>query len=335
MQGSENRYGVKFTAFFVDGNEVFRSQVDDIPMADNKMVNVWGDYDYFAEHQLWFMRSFVLPGNRLHFIKTDSSNGVVDFNVQRKYTLTYVLSDFFGNEAKYSFVVNASPIEVTSAEPTDSLSFDMDKDNDCHIEGMSMTVPKGALLDHALVEPSAKARLTKYSDGYMMAGKSIPLLGKATLKLRVDAEVEDHDKLYITAFRRNKRNELDPDSSTKLFVGGRYNEGWMEGEVEDIGDIFAIDYDDESPKIIPLLQRRWEEDGVILVELKDAQSGISKFQGFLDGQFVLFDHVKKSSRLCCCLKETPVVPNGQLRQLHMLVQDNVGNEAVFDTTLKY
>lgn len=335
MQGSENRYGVKFTALFVDGNEVFRSVVDDIPVADNRMVNVWGDYDYFIEHQEWFMRSFVLPGNRLHFIKTDKNNGVVCFNEEKKYKLTYVLCDFFGNEAKYSFVVNAVPTDMTHSEPTDSLTFDMDKDNDCKMEGMSLNVPKGALLNHVLVEPSAKSHLSRYSDGYMVSGKSIPLMGKAHLKLRLDADVDDNSKLYISALKRTKQNELDLDSSQRVFVGGHYNDGWMEGDVDDIGNVFTIDYDNEPPQIIPLLQKMWEKDAFILVDLKDSHSGVSKFQGFLDGQFVLFDHVKKSSKYCCFLKDTPIEPNGKLRQLRMLAQDNVGNETVFDTTLKY
>ncbi len=335
MQGSENRYGIKFTALFVDGDEVFRSVVDDIPVSDNKLVNVWGDYDYFMAHQEWFMRSFVLPGNKLHFITADKNNGVVDFNEQRPYTLTYVLCDFFGNKVNYSFVVNALPAEMIEYAPTDSLSFKMDKDNDCKIEGMSLNVPKGALLDDVLVEPSSRSRLTRFSNGYMVAGKSIPLMGKANIRLKVDEEVEDSSKLYISAFRRDKRSELDHDTSLKVFVGGHYDGGWMEGDVYDIGDVFAVEYDDEPPKIIPVLQRSWEDDAFILVDIKDKDSGVAKFQGYLDGQFVLFDHVKKSTKFYCNLKETPVVPNGEMRQLRMLAFDNVGNETVFDTTLIY
>ena len=51
MQGSYNRYGIRRTTLLVDGTEVFRSEVDNIPVAENKMVNVWGDYDYFVKHQ--------------------------------------------------------------------------------------------------------------------------------------------------------------------------------------------------------------------------------------------------------------------------------------------
>lgn len=335
MQGSDNRYGIRHTVLFVDGTEVFSSDVDDIPMSANKMVNVWGDYDYFAQHQQWFMRSFLLPGNKLPFLKADRNNGLVNFNQERDYQITYVLCDFFGNQSQYSFVVTGRPDTIPPVAPDDSLLMKMKDEQACQMEGMDLRIPKGALLADVKVSPSSRRCRGGLSDEYVLAQKSIPLDGKAVLRMRLGQEVDDHGKLYISARRRTKKNELDPDSGHKLFIPATYQDGWVEGEVADLGDAFSIAEDVTPPRIIPINQRNWDLEPLCVFDLKDEQTGIADFQGFVDGHFVLFDYVKKSSRVVCDLRNTPVEPTGGEHRLQLKARDLLGNQSEFDGVINY
>ncbi|MBO4849630.1 MAG: M23 family metallopeptidase [Prevotella sp.] len=335
MQGSENRYGIRYTALYVDGKEVFTSNVDNIPMDCHKMVNVWGDYDYYAANQVWFIRSYVLPANKLPFIKTGPNKGVVNFSEQKPYQLTYVLCDFFGNKAQYSFVVYGQPQDLKHEEPADSIRFIHGRENDAGTEGMSVMVPKGGMMRDTWVKASDKARPSKYSKGYMLAQKSIPLFEKARLRLKVETEVEDKGKLCVVSLRRNKKNELDPEAEARMYIPATYKDGWMECDIDDIGNSYAVDYDDSPPKVLPLNQSNWESEETLLVDVKDDQTGVARFQAFIDGQFVLFDHVKKSTRMVCSLKDTPVEKKGAERRLLLKALDNVGNETIYDTTILY
>ena len=109
----------------------------------------------------------------------------------------------------------------------------------------------------------------------------------------------------------------------------------MECEVDDIGNTFSVDVDDIPPKLIPINEKRWREEATLLVDVKDEQTGVKEFHAFIDGQFVLFSHVKKSSRMVCCLKDTPVAPNGMERKLQLKAKDHMGNLTVYDTTILY
>ena len=131
MQGSYHRYGIRCTMLLVDGEEVFRSDVDNIPVAENKMVNVWGDYDYFVKNEQWFMKSFLTPANKLSILKANKDNGYVHFDQQRDYLITYVLCDFFGNQSRFSFTVTARPdsLPVVDKESNDSVLFKMSEPN--------------------------------------------------------------------------------------------------------------------------------------------------------------------------------------------------------------
>lgn len=104
-EGTYNHYGIRLTRLLVDGREVFRSLVDSIPVSCQLEVNQWGDYDHWRHTRVWYMKSFREPGMRLPVLHTNFEQGVVCFDEERDYHLTYVLSDYNGNESQYSFTV--------------------------------------------------------------------------------------------------------------------------------------------------------------------------------------------------------------------------------------
>ena len=233
MQGSANPCGIRYTTLLVDGKEVFSSNVHNIPMKDNIQVNIWGDYDYFMENQQWFMRSFILPGNTLSILKTDTTKGIIDFNEEREYQIRYIISDFFGNKSEYPFVV----------------------------KGMK--------------------------DSLLLATDSL-------------------NRKEMTA---NKGKHLSVD--------------------KDMG------IDELPPDVIPINERQWKEEHILIFELRDRQSGIRDYKAYIDDQFVVFEHVKKSSRIICDLRHTPITPNGRERQLRIFATDSTGNTATYSTKVVY
>lgn len=100
-----NHYGIRRTRLLVDGREVFRSEVDSIPISCHLEVNLWGDYQQWRRTRIWYMKSYREPGMRLPVLHTDFNDGFVCFNEERPYQLTYILSDYQGNESRYTFTV--------------------------------------------------------------------------------------------------------------------------------------------------------------------------------------------------------------------------------------
>jgi murein DD-endopeptidase MepM/ murein hydrolase activator NlpD len=47
MEGTYNNYGIRHTVLTVDGQEIFRSDVNNIPVDANRLVNSWGDYHHY------------------------------------------------------------------------------------------------------------------------------------------------------------------------------------------------------------------------------------------------------------------------------------------------
>lgn len=104
-QNVHNHYGIRSTQLLVDGREVFRSDVDSIPISCHPEVNLWGDYDHWARSHTWYMKSYREPGLRLPVLHTGFDRGIVTFSEERPYIIKYVLRDFHGNTSEYQFTV--------------------------------------------------------------------------------------------------------------------------------------------------------------------------------------------------------------------------------------
>ena len=104
-EATYNHYGIRYTQLLVDGREVFHSDVSGIPVSCQQEVNQWGDYDHWRHTRIWYMKSYREPGMRLPILHTDFSQGIVNFNEERPFHLTYNLRDYQGNWSQYHFTV--------------------------------------------------------------------------------------------------------------------------------------------------------------------------------------------------------------------------------------
>ncbi len=100
-----NHYGIRHTQLLVDGREVYRADVDSIPISCQLEVNRWGDFDHWRRTRRWYMKSYREPGMRLPILHTDIHDGYVLFNEERPYRLTYILRDYYNNTARYDIIV--------------------------------------------------------------------------------------------------------------------------------------------------------------------------------------------------------------------------------------
>ena len=104
-EATYNHYGIRHTRLLLDGREVFRSDVSGIPVSCQPEVNQWGDYQHWRRNHVWYMKSYREAGMRLPILHTDFNQGIVTFDEERPYHLTYILRDYQGNQSECHFTV--------------------------------------------------------------------------------------------------------------------------------------------------------------------------------------------------------------------------------------
>ena len=326
MEATYNHYGIRRMQLFVDDREVFSSDVSGIPVNQNMQVNAWGDYDHYLRSHVWYMKAFVEPGVSLPILKTDALRGIVDFNEQRPYHLCFVLTDFKGNESRYGFTVEGKQSDIKKPQLfASSRVLRYDRLNNVQLPGLQFVVRPHMLAKNTPYQPKVMKKANGYSDVYQLTAKSFQLFDYQPIALRVNrADVKDPSKLYVVAHWGADR-----------YMGGRYEDGWVWGRARELSATYELAYDDQPPTIHFQGLGHSRQGAVIRLSLTDEKSGLLRYEGFIDNEFVLFEPVAKSSTVECRLKNSSVKPLGKPRTLIFTAEDNRHNKQTFKTQITY
>lgn len=321
-----NYYGVRLTQLFVDDELVFQSDLSTIPAGADLQVNYWGDYQHYLRSHVWYMRSWVLPGITLPIFKTNADRGIVNFNEERVYHLTYVLSDVYGNKSIYKFSVEGKKVKIPSRRPVANPMnvVRWERPMVFQLSGVSLFLGHQRLAEDVELKPHVTVQRGRLSNAYRFMDHSYPLLKKSKVTIRLNKEVADSTKLYVVSRWSSPR-----------YMGGSCQDGWVTGEVLDLGATYELAYDDKAPLVGPVNQGGWTSSKKITVSVSDRESGLASYKAYVDGQFVLFEEVPKSAWVRCDLRQSPVRKTGQSHELKFVATDNRDNQRVYTTTFVY
>ena len=318
MESTYNHYGIRYTQLKVDGREVFWSDVNCVPVSMNRLVNSWGDYWHKLRSNVWYLKSYVEPGNYLPMLHADENGGIIDFNEERDYQLVYTISDFANNTSEYSFTVRGRRQKFPEKKQPNLIRLmRWDRVNYYNLPGMRLRIPLRQLPDDVELQPIMRGGV--YSDVYRFYGSSYPLFSGASISLRCKQQVQDPSKLYV----------VEHLGSAK-YLGGTYKDGWVTATVRDLGVDYELAYDIEPPHINMV-----SSGDAITIGMTDKHSGIRSYKAYIDGVYVLFEEVPKSQWVRCKLSETPIKRSGKMRQLKFVAIDNRNNQRTFETLIKY
>lgn len=229
MQGVYNHYGIRETILLVDGQEVFYSNVSRIPVNSTRQVNSWGDYDHWQHHRTWYMRSYIPKGVTLPILR-GADRGIVDFNEERPYQISYILRDFMGNEARYEFTVQGQRTAIPVASEK-RYNVWYDRLSLISLPGMQLTIPAGMVEEGLWIEP--KVEQGSISSRYTFSQQTCPLFGWVELSIAVPRGVNP-SRLYIDGGGRD--------------MGGDYQDGWITTRIRELGVPYELKLKENKDK---------------------------------------------------------------------------------------
>ena len=325
MEITYNRYGVKKTELLVDGKTVFKSNVNRIPYEKTVQVNAWGDHEHFLRYNVWYMHSFLYPGMGLQMLSADKNKGIVNFNQERDYHIEYVLTDFKGNTSRYTFTVTGQKRAFAPQRQASTLrSVYWNRPYALQTDGVQLLIRPNSVANAITLTPTISCKDDALSNSCTFTNSAQRLFRPARISLKLTKKVKDTSKLYISGRGYVTR-----------YLGGTYEKGWVTANMRDLHLQYSIEYDDEPPIVSPVGQGNWNATKTIKLGLTDAKSGVDTYQGYIDGQFVLFEDVPLSPWVACKLAETPIKRTGKQRRLTFFATDNQGNKRRFETDILY
>lgn len=315
MDKTANIYGVKDILLTVDSQKVSHCHIDRFSFDDTRYINSLTDYAEWRNHNAFFVKSFMDPGNRLPFVE-GNNRGFITIDEERKYRLTYRLTDAFGNSTVLTFHIQGKKQAIPKADLGDRSYFHWGSDNRFGAKGIRLYIPKGNLYDDLRFHYAVRRDTNALADLHILHDQPVPFHHKAQLSLFIRKDTLENKRQYGVVRFRGKRI---------LWIGGVYRGGRIDADIQELGS-YSVRADTKAPTITPLNAANWLKRKRITLRLADNLSGVESYRGEIDGKYALFE-MNNRSVISYTLDRERLAKGAHL--LRITATDACGNEAEY------
>ena len=320
LDGSPNRCGVYTMELFVNDEAIFSFKTDEFSFSESRYINSHTDYSLRIQEKKRVHRLFKLPNNSLSMVKHDINNGVFNFESGMEYDVEIVVEDAAGNQSALNFkVVAAPPASPLNNKITKEDIRYWDEQNTITNHIFKLIIPKKSLYEDAEIKYSRISGATSVHEWIHNVGNpEIPLHSGAELYLStVGIDKDLLPKICIVNF--------DEDNNPQYAGGEIDGEEWIKTKIYEFGS-FSIDVDTIAPEIQSI-----KSNNALKFLVIDDLSGISKYEGFIDNEWALFEYDPKNDRISYYY-DAARLNKGTIHEVELYITDNKGNTALYHSS---
>jgi murein DD-endopeptidase MepM/ murein hydrolase activator NlpD len=315
---SFNKNGLFKVQSFFNGKPNFGYQFDTYSFDDMRYVNALIDYSKYKKTQQRVQKLFMKNKYGLSIIQADENNGIISVVPNLTSVYRVEVSDFYGNKSTVSIPIQYDLLAtIIPQEPVVSNYFvRANKDSNFAKDNMSVFFPAGTFYDDFDMSFDVK------NDILYLHDDTVPAHTNFTIS------IED-----------NKYNEAQRE---KIFIGliegekVSYNSTYRKAnvfntKVKTLGK-YRLVMDTIAPKITitKSIEGKWLSDQkTIQLTINDSLSGIKSYNGYLNGNWILFEYDNKTKKLIHNFSDGIVAEGAN--DLKVVVIDNVGNSTIFES----
>lgn len=315
---SFNKNGVFQVQSFFNGKSNFGYQFDTYSFDDMRYINALIDYSKYKKTKQRVQKLFMKNKYGLSIIKADENNGIVSVVPNFISVYRVEVSDFNGNKSTISIPVQYDLLStIIEQEPVVSNYFvKANKDNNFTKDNMSVFFPAGTFYD------DFDLNFDVINDTLFLHEDTVPAHTNFTISIEENKYNEaQREKIFIGLIEDKKVTYNPTYRKDAVFTA----------KVKTLGK-YALVMDTIAPKITIAepIEGKWLNDKKTLqLTVSDGLSGIKSYNGYLNGNWILFEYDNKTKKLTHNFSDG-IVSEGA-NDLKVVVIDNVGNSAVFKT----
>jgi hypothetical protein len=317
----------------IDKRLYFRCVLDSIPFSLAGQMNSHIDYAAKITEGQSIQKLYIDPGNRLDIYPVAVNRGVVVFNDNLEHEVLIAAEDAYGNRKELQFRIRSvSPPYTERPEEvkSDSLvKLSYQRAGKLERAGIRCELPAGALYDDSNLRLSAKIVDTlRYSPLYRIGSETMPLKSAGKLSIVTNRVPRNmRPKIYVASLTYQGKH---------VACGGKYKDGSIHTSLKSFGRYFLL-----ADTVPPLIRPEEFNSGDTCIAgqkiaflTTDEGSGISRFAGFVDGGWALFEYDGKNDLLFYCPDDKRLT-KGKEHSLSLHVTDDRGNTTRFKGTFYY
>lgn len=324
--GTTNDCGPRKLELLVDDKPFFTVELDHIDFGLQRFCNAHTDYELFKENDLQYQRLYKLPMNKLGIYGNEPEEGRLTVEPGAFHRVRILATDANGNVSQLSFTVRGVEPEKAAAWLAKDGSGTLMKaglENRFDGPGIRVVLPPDALYEDILFIHTVKPKPQRaFTALHAVHTYTTPLHVSATISLKADSM-----PAALTAKALIMRSGPKGKSSAH---GGTWEKGWVRTTVKSFGNYYVA-IDTVPPTITPIgLRSSMAGRAGFALRVSDNLSGLEKWHGTLNGEWVLLEFDPKAKSLS---HQFDKYTNKKGRQvLKVNVQDERGNMSTFSYT---
>lgn len=314
---SKNKNGVFNVTGFLNGDPKYNYQFNTYSFDEMRFINAFIDYPRYKRTGQRVQKLFMKTPFALSIIKTDSLRGIIPVEPNLASTYKIEVSDYFGNMNSVTVPVEYdSEVPVVDEEPiTSKYSIQYNKDSNFEKDNMSVFFPAGTFYEDFNLNFDVKNnRIYIHED-------VVPVHSNFTVTIKDSTYSEAlRDKLFIARISGNSKSYNATSRKNDVFTAKSKILGQYGLVLDTIAPVIQI----TKP-----IQDKWISDvKTIQFVISDNLSGIKSYNGYLNGNWILFEYDNKTKKIIHRFDDNIVAEGGN--DLKIEVVDNVGNSAIFE-----
>lgn len=316
---SYNKNGVYKVQSFLNGKPNFGYQFDTYSFDDMRYVNALVDYSKYKKTSQRVQKLFMANPYKLSIIKTDDTNGVITVLPNLTSVYRIEVSDFFGNTNIISIPISFdSSAAIVEKETVASNYFvKVNKDNVFSKNNMSVFFPAGTFYEDFDMNFDVRDGVLHLHD------ETVPVHSRFEISMENNSHADaQRDKVFIADI--DSRGRLGYNSTTR-------KDSLYSAKVRSLGKYtLAIDTTPPTISIAKSIQGKWiSAQKTLQLSINDSRSGIKSYNGYLNGNWILFEYDNKTRKITHNFSDGIVAEGAN--DLKVVLTDNVGNSTIFET----
>lgn len=316
--------GFKSISLSVNGKAIYNITLDKFAFAETKYVNSVIDYATRYASGKEIVKLYADPTNYFSGLRNLINKGYINIMPDSTYKIEILVSDASDNASKLSFTIfGINP-------PVKHETFIQSKDNcvllSCMLDNtiindtFILQISKYSLYNNLYFKHSTTSSSKyKYSPLIRLHNPQTPLHQKAMLEIKTSNLPVKYQSKALFATIDAKQNVVS--------AGGEWRNGYVKGSISSFG-YYYVTLDTIAPEIIPInIQNGSNMTNSLGIQfkVKDDFSNMKKIDGYIDGQWVLFDYDLKNDVIFYKFDKERL-DNKKNHNLEIVAIDNKNNE---------
>ena len=319
-----NKIGVRRIIATLDNVTFFSCYIDSIEFDKTHYINSLQAYDLLLGENRNVIKTYVEERNNLNKYSGTVNSGIIEISDTLTHSVSIILEDDYKNKSVLNFKIKArkNQVEENTADYKNAKAIVANTGDTMICSGACLIVNPETFYSKTLIDfEKCDTVASNFSAAYSVNLMNTPL--RKPLDLVVRAIIPDSLRSKVM---------LGVIAGERFFaVNAQYFFGFVSAKISSSARYFVV-VDTVSPAITPKFDNNADlrKQTSLKIKIADNLSGIKKYDGYIDGEWALFEYDAKN-RLLTYTFDSERIGKNKKHTLKLIVSDNKNNTTVFES----